>query len=183
MRSHFANAFQDSTDRRRSQIALLILAIAGYAGNCFPIPLVHSIDFIFGSIATLIAVRLYGSGWGTLVAAIASLHTLVIWRHPYAILIFMVEALSIGWGLRHKSQNLLLLAALYWACIGLPLVWLFYGGILGFEVSSVWLVGLKQAVNGMLDALIASFVLTNLPLDRWAARPQFAKTLTFEQTL
>jgi signal transduction histidine kinase/DNA-binding NarL/FixJ family response regulator len=183
MRSHLANAFTDSTDRRRSLIALILLAIVGYAGNCFPIPIVYSIDFIFGSIATLIAVRLYGSRWGTLVAAIVSLHTIVLWKHPYAIFIFMAEALWVGWGLRHKSQNLLLLDALYWGCIGLPLVWLFYSGILGFEASSVWLVGLKQAVNGIFNALMASLLLTNLPLYRWTARPQFAKTLSFEQTL
>jgi signal transduction histidine kinase/FixJ family two-component response regulator len=183
MRSHLANAFTDSTDRRRSLIALILLAIVGYAGNCFPIPIVYSVDFIFGSIATSIAVRLYGTNWGVLVAAIVSLHTLVLWKHPYAIFIFTAEALWVGWGLRHKSQNLLLLDTLYWGFLGIPLVWLFYGGILGFETSSVWLVALKQGVNGIFNALIASLLLTNLPLYRWAARSQFAKTLSFEQTL
>jgi hypothetical protein len=161
----------------------ILLLITGYLGNYFKYPFVFSVDFLFGSIAVLMIVQLYGLAWGTFAAILASLHTIILWQHPYAVIIFTVEALFVGWGLKGKTNNLLLLDILYWLLIGMPLVWLFYTGFLGLESSYVVLIMLKQAVNGICNALIASLLLVHLPFYQWAKRPQFAKTISFEQTL
>jgi signal transduction histidine kinase/FixJ family two-component response regulator len=161
----------------------ILLLITGYLGNYLKYPFVFSVDFLFGSITVLMIIQLYGLAWGTFAAICASLHTIILWQHPYAVIIFTVEALFVGWGLKGKTNNLLLLDILYWLLMGMPLVWLFYAGFLGLESSYVVLIMLKQAVNGIFNALIASLLLVHLPFYKWAKRPQFAKTISFEQTL
>ena len=166
-----------------SAVFFIILLITGYLGNYLKYSLFFSVDFIFGSIAVLMIVRLYGLAWGTFAAIVTSLYTLILWQHPYALIIFTLEAIFVGWGLKGKTNNLLLLDICYWLLIGIPLVWLFYRGFLGVESSSVVLIMLKQAVNGILNSLIASFLLLHLPFHKWSHRPQLLKNISFEQTL
>ncbi len=169
--------------RLRSSIALVILIIAGYAGNYFNLPLFFGVDFLFGSIAVLIVLCLYGRGWGTIAAMIAGSHTFFLWGHPYATIILTLEGLFVGWWLRRKHQNLLLLDGFYWVFIGIPLVWLFYAQVMGLQAQVVLLVMLKQSINGIFNALIASLLLTHSPIQNWVARPKVAKTLSLQQTL
>jgi hypothetical protein len=128
----------------RSIFGLAVLIAAAYIGNFLSLPLLFGVDFLFGSIAVLVAIHLYGTFWGTLVAIIASWHTFIQWGHPYAMIIFFGEALFVGLLLGRNSipiigksvsktdslerQNLVLLDGIYWVFIGIPLVWLFYGG-------------------------------------------------------
>ena len=172
-----------SNPRFRLSITLVILILAGYAGNYFNLSLFFGVDFLFGSIAVLMVVCLYGSGWGTIAALIAGLHTLVLWKHPYAAVILTIEGLFIGRGLRLKRQNLLLLDGFYWVFIGMPLVWLFYFHVLSVPAQTVLLIALKQAVNGIFNALVASLLLAHLPLGKWVTRLKAAKPLSFYQTL
>ncbi len=167
----------------RLSVTLTLLIIAGYAGNYFNLSLFFGVDFLFGSIAVLMVLCLYGISWGTIAAIIASLHTFFLWGHPYAAIILTWEGLFVGWGLRRKRQNLLLLDGFYWVFIGMPLVWLFYGEVLDVEAQTVLLIMLKQSVNGIFNALIASLLLTHSPIQNWVARPQTTKTLTLQHTL
>ena len=162
---------------------LIILAVAGWAGNYASLPLFFGVDFLFGSIAVLLAIRLHGLFWGTLVALIAGSYTCFLWHHPYALIIFTGEAVFIGLMLRRKSQNLLLLDGIYWLCIGMPLVWLFYGGVMQMPATPVWLILLKQPVNGLFNALIASLLIAHLPWHKWVNLPQLDTTFSFRQTL
>jgi hypothetical protein len=141
------------------------------------------VDFLFGSIAVLIVLCLYGRGWGTIAAMIAGSHTFFLWGHPYATIILTLEGLFVGWWLRRKHQNLLLLDGFYWVFIGIPLVWLFYAQVMGLQAQVVLLVMLKQSINGIFNALIASLLLTHSPIQNWVARPKVAKTLSLQQTL
>lgn len=168
--------------RLRSSLVLAVLLLAGYAGNYFNLPLFFGVDFLFGSIAVLIVVWLYGIGWGVLAAMIAGSHTFLLWGHPYAGMILIGEALFVGWR-RRKYPNLLLLDGFYWIFIGMPLVWLFYSIPLGVPSQTVLLVMLKQGINGIFNALIASLLLSHSPIQTWTARPKVAKTLSLQQTL
>jgi two-component system, NtrC family, sensor kinase len=168
--------------RLRSSLVLAVLLLVGYAGNYFNLPLFFGVDFLFGSIAVLIVVCLYGIGWGAIAAMIAGSHTFLLWGHPYAGIILIGEALFVSWW-RHKYPNLLLLDGFYWVFIGMPLVWLFYSIALGVPSQTVLLVMLKQGINGIFNALIASLLLKHSPLQTWAARSKVAKTLSLQQTL
>ena len=132
----------------RSASLLVLLLLAGLAGNYFKLPFAFSIDFLFGSIATLVAIRLYGMFWGTFAAALASAYTIAAWHHPYAFIIFTLEAIVVGWGLRRRPNNdLLLLDAIYWLAIGMPLAGIFYKYLLGVNAITTLIIMAKQAVN------------------------------------
>ena len=168
-----------------SALALAILMAAGLAGNYFSLSLFFGVDFLFGSILTLIVVQLYGIFWGTVAAAIASSYTYILWGHPYAIAILIGETFFVGLLLRRQrsNPNLLLLDGIYWVCIGMPLIWLFYGVLMQMPTTAVGLIVLKQPVNGMFNALIASLLITHLPLHNWTNRSPVGQNLSLRQTL
>lgn len=162
----------------------LVLAVgAGYLGNYLSLPLFFSVEFIFGSVITLMVASLYGPVWGTIAAAIASTYTYIAWGHPYAFIIMTCEVLFVGLLLQRTRQNILLLDAIYWFTLGMPMVWLFYHGFLHFAPIQAGVIVLKQSVNGILNALIASLILTYLPVSQWLGRRQRLKTLSLRETL
>ena len=110
---------------------LPVLLIAGYLGNYFSLPLFFGVDFIFGSIATVMVVVYYGSAWGIISALIAGSYTLILWQHPYALIVLVAEAAFLGWRLRRRQDNLVLLDTIFWVCVGIPLVMFFIGLALG----------------------------------------------------
>ncbi len=163
--------------------AILLLVVAGYLGNYFSLPLFFGVDFIFGSIAVLMVVYFYGQLWGTLAAIIVSSYTYILWHHPYAIVIFTFESLFVSYLLGRKSNNLVLLDGIYWMFIGIPLVWLFYGEILHVSTTQVWLISLKQSINGICNALVASLIINYLPLDKIVGRRSLDNRLSLQQTV
>lgn len=168
---------------KRSALPLVILITAGYVGNYFRLPLFFGVDFLFGSIAVLIVVRLFGTRWGTIAAIIAGSYTIFLWNHPYAAIIATCEALFVGLLLRRKNQNMVLLDGIYWVLIGMPLVWIFYGTILDVPAIQTSLIMLKQAVNGIFNALVSSLIITCLPIKKWVKLPQVKQALSLRQTL
>ncbi len=169
---------------KRDLWGLLLLVVAGFLGNYFRWTLFFDIDFLFGSIAVWLVVCLYGVRWGTLAGCIAGSCTYIIWHHPYTTLTFTLEALFVGWLFhRRPQQNIVLLDAAFWLFIGMPLVWLFYAIVLHLDSTQSFIILLKQPVNGIFNTLIASLLLTYLPIHRWVARPPAIGTLSLRQTL
>jgi hypothetical protein len=125
---------------QRVKLLLLILTVAGFAGNYFNLSLFFGVDFLFGSIAVLVVLALFGVGWGTVAAIIANSYTYFLLNHPYAAIILICEAVFVGLLLRRQRKNLLLLDGIYWLLIGMPLVWLFYGGVLHVDAAQTCLI-------------------------------------------
>jgi hypothetical protein len=165
----------------QSKLILISLLIFGFAGNYFRLPILFHADWLFGSVFAILAVRLFGLGWGTFAATIAASYTIVLWSHPYAFLVFTLEVIFIGWGLRRNS-NVLLLDVIYWALLGVPLMWATYVFFTKIPPASVTFILLKNAVNQMSNALLASLILEHTPLVRWVSCAHLTKT-RFEQTL
>ncbi|MEB3226427.1 MAG: ATP-binding protein [Synechococcus sp.] len=147
-------------------LILLFLILASYLGNYFPVNLFFGISFLFGSIGAWIALYLYGPLWGIVTAAIASLHTAVLWNHPYAIIIFTVEALFVIYCWGKKQDSIVFYDALYWLILGIPLVLFFYKIPLGMSLQAAFAVALKQAGNGVFNALIASLLFICIPFKK-----------------
>jgi PAS domain S-box-containing protein len=139
-------------------ILFFILAAVAVSGNYANVPLFFSVSFIFGSVAALIAVRLLGVIPGTLVAAIGGAYTWIIWGHPYAMIIFTLEALVVGLLLR-RIEKIALADTIFWIFIGSPLVFLFYRVQMDMPESAVALIAIKQPVNGIFNAVLAAFAL------------------------
>ena len=152
-------------------MVLSLLTALGYLGNVASLPVAFSVSFLFGSIFVIIAVSLFGPLLGGLSALIASSYTYILWNHPYAIIIFVCEALWLGFFLKRKHTNIVLIDAAYWMVIGLPLVFIFYFGVMSLGFQSAAIIFLKQAINGIVNALIASIMISHLPLQKWFRLP------------
>ncbi|WP_445302003.1 response regulator [Microcoleus sp. N9_B4] len=163
--------------------AIALLTGAGFLGNYFSLSLFFGVDFLFGSIAILIITYYFGWGWGGLASLIAGSYAYVLWNHPYATIILVIEALFVGFICKRKHSNLLLFDGIYWFLIGMPLVWLFYGQMLHMEAAQVLLVMCKQAVNGIFNALVASFIIVYAPVDKQIGRSKKIHALSLKQTI
>ena len=157
----------DSRDPGRTIAAFVLLTALGFAGNWFNLQVAYSVHFVFGSIFTIVAVRLFGLWWGIASTLIASGSTYLIWTHPYAMIIFTAEMLWVGMAFRKGRSNILIIDALYWLLPGPLLVILFYGSIMHLDAQNVLVIILKQALNGVFNALIAAVILTIVPFGRW----------------
>ncbi|MHB8172524.1 MAG: EAL domain-containing protein [Thermincolia bacterium] len=164
----------DNSHQHNSFLSLRFLAVLsglialGLVGTNFVIPLFLGVDFLLGSVAVLITVRLLGVGWGTGVAILTGTYGYMIWGHPYLIVALTFEALFVGLLLRRKNSNMLLLDGIYWVFIGIPVIGLtYYYSANHGDATTVLLFSLGKAVNGIFNTLIASLFLTLLPLEKW----------------
>lgn len=143
------------------EFACLGCILAGLAGNYFKFPIFLNIDFLFGSIFALLALQFFGLSRGVLAAALVSSYTYVLWNHPYAIVIMTAEVAVVGLLTSRWRVGLVFADVLYWLCLGMPLVYLFYGVIMGAS-NSVSIIMIKQAANGIANALVARLIFTAL---------------------
>ncbi len=139
-------------------LATLALALLAVAGNYFHLPLLFGLDFIFGSIAVMLAVLLLGTLPAVIVAIAGGLYTLVLWGVPYPMVVFVIEALVVGLVYRRWLHNVVVADLLYWLVIGVPLVLLSYRGLIGMDWEPTTMIALKQAVNALFNTLIASLL-------------------------
>jgi len=141
---------------KRAFLALTILSVLAFLGNYLRYELFFNVDIIFGGVFTILAIRIYGY-YGIVVGAIASVQTYFLWNHPYAIIILTAEAAFVA-NYREKFNNTVLTDVLYWLLLGMPLVLFIYHLVMGMELDSVFLVMMKQSINGIVAALIASVI-------------------------
>ena len=146
---------QSSAARLGLTLALMLLSIGG---NFAGLPLLFGVEFIFGSVAVMLGLLMLGVIPAVMIAAAGSLYTVMAWGHPYAMVIFILEALIVGLVHRRRGDRLVLLDLGYWLLIGMPLVFMFYGGVMGMAEEAVNQIALKQMLNGVSNALWASIL-------------------------
>ncbi|AFY36740.1 multi-sensor hybrid histidine kinase [[Leptolyngbya] sp. PCC 7376] len=164
-------------------LLLFILAVVAYCGNIFSLDLFFGVNFLFGSIAVWIVLSLYGSFWAIAVGVCASTYTFILWHHPYAILIFTAEILFVSYFWKNHHQNIVFYNTIYWLCLGLPLCLFFYGVILPIGWQGTLMIALKQAVNGIFNAEIASLILTFIPFQQKYLKKKRQKKASLQQIL
>jgi len=162
-------------------VGILGLTIVAWMGNVLRLPLFFGVDFLFGSIAVMLVLNFYGITAGVLAAAIAGSYTWIVWEHPWALIIFTLEGLWVGLGLKRGYRNLLLIDLAYWVPLGMILVSFFYGKLLDFSPAGTLLIALKQGLNGIFNALIASiisnFISTTFLKSRQTYQPSFQQVV------
>ncbi len=161
--------------------ALLLLSFAGNGAN-LPIAY-YSVNIVFGSIFNIVAVGLFGLWWGAATALLSSAYTYFLWGHPYAIIIFTAETLWVGLALRRGKRNILLIDALFWVLLDPLLVLLFYAGVMHVGLQGAGIVFLKQFLNGVFNALVASIILSYVPLRRWMGIESAPRTIPYSIVL
>lgn len=142
---------------------LVGLIAAGVAGNVLGYQVFFSIEFLFGSVFSMLALQALGLGPGLFAAAAASSVTYPLWNHPYAIVIMTCEVLVVGILSRRKGIELVLADAIYWIVLGMPLVYLFYKSVMGLPPSNATITMFKQALNGISNALAARLLFMVAP--------------------
>jgi PAS domain S-box-containing protein len=152
------DGFRTLMPRAWAMPAFILLVLAGLAGNYLRYEIFFNIQFIFGSIFALLALQLFGLGPGALAAALVSSVTWQLWDHPYAIVIMTAEVLAVGWLNRRRNVTFVFADALYWLCAGIPLVFLFYYGVMQLSLATASVTGVKQAINGIANALVARLI-------------------------
>jgi signal transduction histidine kinase len=157
--------------RAPSVLILAALCIAAALGNIFRLPFFFGLDFLFGGIAVFLALEVFGLRAGMLAALVSGAVTITIWNHPYAGIVFVLEALVVGL-LRRRAISLVVADTLFWVPLGSVLIWFAYRNFLNVEATATQLVVLKDAVNGIFNALVATLILQYSPLGRVPARGQ-----------
>ena len=168
----------------KSLLILIVLIISGFIGNYFPVPLFFGADFLFGSVFVLLVLYFFGLRWGMLAAVLAHSYTYFLWGHPYGFINFVSEALFVGLFLKKGHRNLLGLVGLFWLTIGMPLVWIEHGVIMHMGAITTAFIMLKQAINGIFNALLATLAISYLlPLSRFFHRTQRTQKTTLRDSL
>lgn len=164
--------------------ALALFIALGIAGNYLSIPFFFGINFIFGSIATIIIIRFLGTGWGTFSALLISAYTYQLWGHSIGLVTFVLEALIVGLlAARYKGTSLLLLDGIFWMFMAAPAIWFVYTGLMDVDATGTILIFLKQSVNGLFNALVAVLAYTHLPLYRWLFGEEERKRVPVSEAL
>ena len=156
-----------------SLIATIVLAILAVAGNVFHLPLYFGVDFLFGSIFTFITLRLLGLKSGLIVALCEGAFTVVLWGHPYALIVKLAQTAFIGYMLRQQSaRNIPGWTLVFWSAGGLLFVVLSYHLALNMSWDSSAMAAVKQAVNEVFNALLATLAIHYLPVKWFRKNPK-----------
>ncbi len=159
-----------TSPRLRRLVLAALLAGCGYLGNVTLVPLFFGVDFLFGSIATTIATITLGWGWGGAITMLASIRTIQLWGHPYAAIIFTLEAIWLSLLWRNGRQKLVACDLIFWCTIGIPLVLLFYHYNLALSWQTAVLIAFKQSINGLFCVAVVSLLMLHTPLERWLSQ-------------
>jgi PAS domain S-box-containing protein len=159
---------------------LLLLILASFISNLFPIPLFFGVDFLFGSIFVFVAIHHLGLKAGIIVALLSSAYTIILWGHPYAFIIFLSEAIIVGY-LYKKLNSLLVASSIFWVFIGAPLILVFYAVLLDIDTLSWQLILTKQTLNGLLNVVIALLLIHTFNIKSY--RNNKLVSLTLEKSL
>lgn len=135
-----------------------IFCLLGLVGNYANIELFYSINFIFGGIFALWALFTLGLIPAIIVSIVATTYTYFLWGHPFGILIFTTEIIFIHYA-RYYVKDILIADVLFWILIGSPFGWFAYFDYLDYSYYDTLTILMKQAINGVFNALIAAILM------------------------
>lgn len=143
-------------------IGTSILIILGSLSTIFPLTLFYGVQFMVGSAAALIALRLHGAIYGFVtLTVIHLLNTTVVGFEPRNLTVMIAHFIELiwmlGWQLRWKNGSLIKANAVFWVVMLLPVI---YCGhyLLGLNIEDLKYEYMYIAVIGMVNALIAGIV-------------------------
>ncbi|TGU70267.1 response regulator [Geomonas terrae] len=166
------------SDFKKPPIPLFVLVAAGLAGNYFKFTVFLNIDFLFGSIFAMLALQFFGLTRGIIAAAAIGSYTYFLWNHPYACLILIAETALVGLLMQRRRFGMVAADAVYWIVVGMPLVYLFYHGVMQVPLSNTYIVMTKQAMNGIANAIIARLLFTGFALRSKSVRIPFGEMIS-----
>ncbi len=139
----------------------MLLSLLAVGLNLLPIRIFFGFELLLGSSLAVLAILLLGEV-GLLVGISASLITWKVWGYPWCALTMVAEQLWLlaylhyfNKGDKQRTNGRIVLAdILFWIMAGIPLVFLLFGVVINLDPSSILALGIKQSVNGAINATI-----------------------------
>jgi PAS domain S-box-containing protein len=157
------NRIQQQTHRYLPLLLISLFAGLGYVGNSINLPVFFAVPFAFGTVVVAIASVVLGWRYGAIVAALASINTMLLAGHPYLELVSIVEAARLGWNWQYERRNLIACDLWFWLFAGIP----FLGMVYHYSQNMAWnasiLIALQHSIEHLLCVTIASFLLFYFP--------------------
>ncbi len=146
--------------------AFALLLWGAIFGTLINLPVTIGVNIVFGSIFAVLALLIWQQWWGLIIGVIAAFVTWIAWGHPWGTIIYLLEItwLSLATNRDSKSQEglindrIILHDLTFWLLIGIPLTFIFYHILLDVDLVPTTLIALKQAVNGVLNTLMAVLI-------------------------
>lgn len=132
------------------------LGTAGFLLNLLELQLGWGLHFMFGNAVVYAFVRVLRPRSILLAGSISSLRSVFLWNHPWAWIVWTLEAGCVGYFSRTKSP--VRTDVLFWLLIGTPLLILSYGVVMEMDRLSLLLVIVKQATNGVLNVVLGEII-------------------------
>ncbi|WP_257457484.1 ATP-binding protein [Archangium lipolyticum] len=132
------------------------LGLIGWVVNLAALEVLPGVHLLLGPLVVLLAAVLFGPVAGGLAGALSGAGTIWLWGHPWGWLNMILEGVCVG-ALRRRLTPLVA-DACYWALS--PLYFLLtYRWVEDIPFEATLVAGVKQAVNGLLAALLLQVVL------------------------
>ncbi len=163
------------TPLSRRAIICTIAGTCGYLLASINIPVFGGTSLVFGGIFPMLMAVAYGPWWGLLTAVGTYLETLGDWNHPYGLLVFSLEAWTIGWLMHRRGQTLFRATLTFWAVLGLPVTAICIFGLLRPPFPHNWAMAIKYLVNGLLVYVVVQFLVFTRSFLKLPVRPQLAE--------
>ncbi|GFO55757.1 hypothetical protein GMSM_27640 [Geomonas sp. Red276] len=125
------------------------------AGNRYPFTFFLDIDFLFGSIFSLLALQLFGLRRGIAAGALIAASAWLFQGTPYPALIMAAEVAAVGYLVLRRNMAMVVADTCYWLLAGIPATYLCYHLALALPYGSTTITMAKLTVNGITNALIA----------------------------
>ncbi|HEY3366994.1 MAG TPA: EAL domain-containing protein [Symbiobacteriaceae bacterium] len=169
---------------RTKQLTVFVVATAlGFCVNLFPVPLFFGLQFVLGGVFSTAVALLYGPLYGAASAVVVFLPTIKFWGHPYAVIVYALEALWLGYWYRRVRNWPMELDIAFWLLVGGVASYLFYGVKLGLPMLDLAVVFLKQIVNSLAATAGAGLLLLILPRKLTPQRLEYTLPVYYSQAL
>ncbi|WP_371186757.1 diguanylate cyclase [Thalassotalea maritima] len=141
---------------------VLLLSLAGFIINLFPLPLFSNIHLLLGNVAYVIVAMRFGVLYSLLAAFIVSTAFVISLDSPFGYLLFGLEAIFLAC-LRRRGWYVLYADIAYWLLLGMPLTLLLLEFVIDVPQQFVWFATVKQGFNGLIYACLAGLIVQFFP--------------------
>lgn len=140
----------------REILIAILLGAAGFGLNMLELQLGWGMHFVFGNALVFAFLRTQRPTTLVAAASISSARTIFLWNHPWAWSVWTLEAATLSYFIRKSTP--IRVDILFWLLAGVPMLIATYGGIMGMDHLSLWLVIAKQMTNGVLNVALGELV-------------------------
>lgn len=168
----------------RQTVWLLLLVSLPFAGNVWAPGLFTGFNYLLGSVGVLLILRLFGLAPALVAALLAAAWCKQLFGHFYPLLWLGLEPLFVWYWCRRRPQDSMIMAdTVFWVALGGPLVLVVFLAVLGMPLLGTGAAALMYATIGITNALLATLLLTQLPITKWVWPGRQLQQITLDQLI